>query len=229
MKERELDSSLELLWAGDTYSVLIILQGTDTSGKDGTIRHVMSGVNPGGCRVTGFRVPGIQEPDHDFLRRYWCHLPARGEIGVFNRSYYEVVLVVEVHPDLIERQRFPDVKRNEKFWKDRYEDICAFERHQGPERDGDTQILPAHLEGGAEEAAARTPRDRGETVEVFGLGSRGAAPPGCIHRGPRGDARRHQYRRGTPVRDPRGPQVGGTDADLNDHPLSRPALPGGNG
>jgi len=125
----DLDSSQELLWASDTYSVLIILQGMDTSGKDGTIKHVMSGVNPQGCRVTSFRVPSIEELDHDFLWRYWRHLPARGEIGVFNRSYYEEVLVVKVHPDLLDRQRLPDGKRNEKFWKDRYEDICAFERH----------------------------------------------------------------------------------------------------
>ncbi len=126
---RELDSAQELLWASDTYAVLIILQGMDTSGKDGTIKHVMSGVNPQGCRVTSFTVPSDEELDHDFLWRYWRHLPSRGEIGVFNRSYYEEVLVVKVHPEIIERQRIPGKKRNKKFWKERYEDINAYERH----------------------------------------------------------------------------------------------------
>lgn len=126
---RELDSAQELLWASDSYAVLIILQGMDTSGKDGTIKHVMSGVNPQGCRVTSFKVPSDEELDHDFLWRYWRHLPARGEIGVFNRSYYEEVLVVKVHPEIIERQRIPTVEKKKKFWKDRYEDINAYERH----------------------------------------------------------------------------------------------------
>jgi PPK2 family polyphosphate:nucleotide phosphotransferase len=101
----------------------------DTSGKDGIIKHVMSGVNPQGCRVASFKVPSEEELDHDFLWRYWRHLPARGEIGVFNRSYYEEVLVVKVHPDLIDRQRLPDGKRNREFWKARYDDINTFERH----------------------------------------------------------------------------------------------------
>jgi PPK2 family polyphosphate:nucleotide phosphotransferase len=126
---RELDSAQELLWASDTTAVLIILQGMDTAGKDGTIKHVMSGVNPQGCRVTSFKVPSEEELDHDFLWRYWRHLPARGEIGVFNRSYYEEVLVVKVHPEIIDRQRLPEGKRNKQFWKDRYEDINAYERH----------------------------------------------------------------------------------------------------
>jgi PPK2 family polyphosphate:nucleotide phosphotransferase len=126
---RDLDLSQELLWASDTYAVLIILQGMDTSGKDGIIKHVMSGVNPQGCRVASFKVPSEEELDHDFLWRYWRHLPARGEIGVFNRSYYEEVLVVKVHPDLIDRQRLPDGKRNREFWKARYDDINTFERH----------------------------------------------------------------------------------------------------
>jgi PPK2 family polyphosphate:nucleotide phosphotransferase len=126
---RELDSAQELLWASDTTAVLIILQGMDTSGKDGTIKHVMSGVNPQGCRVTSFKVPTAEELDHDFLWRYWRHLPARGEIGVFNRSYYEEVLVVKVHPELVEAQRLPEGKRNKQFWKARYEDINAYEHH----------------------------------------------------------------------------------------------------
>lgn len=126
---RDLDASQELLWASNMYSVLIILQGMDTAGKDGIIKHVMSGVNPQGCNVTSFKVPSDEELDHDFLWRYWQHLPGRGEIGVFNRSYYEEVLVVKVHPELIDRQRLPPGKRNKKFWRARYDDINAYERH----------------------------------------------------------------------------------------------------
>ena len=124
-----LSSAQELLWAGNTWSVLVILQGMDTAGKDGTIKHVMSGVNPQGCRVTSFKVPTPEENDHDFLWRYAGKVPGRGEIGVFNRSYYEDVLVVRVHPDLLNSQQLPRGKRGKKFWDLRYEDINCFERH----------------------------------------------------------------------------------------------------
>jgi PPK2 family polyphosphate:nucleotide phosphotransferase len=119
----------ELLWASNIYSVLIVLQGMDTSGKDGIIKHVMSGVNPQGCRVTSFKVPTPEETDHDFLWRHTRALPARGEIGIFNRSYYEDVLVVKVHPEILKGQQLPSGKRGDKFWNARYEDINAFERH----------------------------------------------------------------------------------------------------
>ena len=121
--------SQELLWADNTHSLLIVLQGMDTAGKDGTIRHVMSGINPQGCRVCSFKAPAPDETDHNFLWRYSRDLPRRGEIGVFNRSYYEDVLVVKVHPELLESQQLPPGKRGEKFWNARYEDINAFERH----------------------------------------------------------------------------------------------------
>ena len=124
-----LSRAQELLWAGDTWSVLLILQGMDTAGKDGTIKHVMSGVNPQGCRVTSFKVPTHEETDHDFLWRYSGKLPERGEIGVFNRSYYEDVLVVKVHPDLLNSQQLPRGRRGKNFWDQRYEDINCFERH----------------------------------------------------------------------------------------------------
>jgi PPK2 family polyphosphate:nucleotide phosphotransferase len=124
-----LAESQELLWASNLYSVLIVLQGMDTSGKDGTIKHVMSGANPQGCRVTSFKVPTSEETDHNFLWRYYRALPARGEIGIFNRSYYEDVLVVRVHPEILDRQQLPPGKRDDKFWNARYEDINAFERH----------------------------------------------------------------------------------------------------
>ena len=124
-----LAESQELLWASNLYSILIVLQGMDTSGKDGTIKHVMAGVNPQGCRVTSFKVPTSEETDHNFLWRYTRALPARGEIGIFNRSYYEDVLVVKVHPELLDNQQLPPGKRGDKFWNARYDDINAFERH----------------------------------------------------------------------------------------------------
>ena len=119
----------ELLWASNIYSVLIVLQGMDTSGKDGTIKHVMSGVNPQGCRVTSFKEPTPEETDHNFLWRYTRALPTRGEIGIFNRSYYEDVLVVKVHPEILDKQQLPPGKRGDKFWNARYDDINAYERH----------------------------------------------------------------------------------------------------
>ncbi|MFA5295086.1 MAG: polyphosphate kinase 2 family protein [Methanoregulaceae archaeon] len=125
----ELAESQELLWASNTYALLIILQGMDTSGKDGTIKHVMSGVNPQGCLVHSFRVPTEEELDHDFLWRYYRKLPGRGEIGVFNRSYYEDVVVVRVRPELLLLQNLPPGKRNKDFWEARYQDINAFEQY----------------------------------------------------------------------------------------------------
>jgi len=119
----------QLLYADDRYSLLVIFQGLDASGKDGTIKHVMSGVNPQGCQVFSFKQPSSEELDHNFLWRYMKSLPERGRIGIFNRSYYEDVLIVKVHPELLEKQRLPLGKRKKNFWKARYEDINAFERH----------------------------------------------------------------------------------------------------
>ncbi|HMO85596.1 MAG TPA: polyphosphate kinase 2 family protein, partial [Lacipirellulaceae bacterium] len=125
----ELSAAQELLYADDRYSVLIVLQAMDAAGKDGTIKHVMSGVNPQGCQVFSFKKPSTEDLDHNFLWRYMRALPERGRIGIFNRSYYEDVLVVKVHPALVERQRLTKSDRTEKFWENRYEDINAFERH----------------------------------------------------------------------------------------------------
>lgn len=120
----------EKLWAAKKYGVLIILQGMDTAGKDGTIRHILSGVNPQGCRIQGFKVPTAEEHSHNFLWRYQKVVPARGELVVFNRSHYEDVLAVKVHPEYMEQ--LPEelsVKKDKKFWDARYEDINAFEKH----------------------------------------------------------------------------------------------------
>ena len=124
-----LTEAQELLYANDVYSVLMILQAMDAAGKDGTIKHVMSGVNPQGCQVFSFKKPSDEELDHNFLWRYMKALPERGRIGIFNRSYYEEVLVVKVHPELHERQKLPPGKRGKSFWQERYDDINHFERH----------------------------------------------------------------------------------------------------
>ena len=119
----------DLLYASDTFSILVIFQAMDAAGKDGIIKHVMSGLNPQGCQVYAFKQPSAEELDHNFLWRCMKVLPERGRIGIFNRSYYEEVLVVKVHPELVVKQRVPGVKVNKEFWEDRYDDINNFERH----------------------------------------------------------------------------------------------------
>ena len=118
----------ERLYAENRTAVLVILQGIDASGKDSAIKHVLSGINPQGCEVTSFKAPSAEEMEHDFLWRHVIRLPTRGRIGIFNRSYYEEVLVVRVHPDLLERQRLPKINPR-TIWPQRFADICAFERH----------------------------------------------------------------------------------------------------
>jgi PPK2 family polyphosphate:nucleotide phosphotransferase len=119
----------EKLYAQDRWSLLLIFQGMDAAGKDGAIKHVMSGVNPQGCDVFSFKAPTNEELDHDFLWR--CHkvVPERGKIGIFNRSYYEEVLVVRVHPGLLESEKLPERLVTKHIWDERYEDINAFERY----------------------------------------------------------------------------------------------------
>ena len=124
-----LSEAQELFYADNRYALLVILQAMDAAGKDSTIKHVMSGINPQGCQVFSFKQPSAEELDHDFLWRYMKCLPERGRIGIFNRSYYEEVLVVRVHPELLERQNLPPEKRDKSFWKRRYDDINACERH----------------------------------------------------------------------------------------------------
>lgn len=120
----------QLLYAADSWSILVILQAMDAAGKDGTIRHVMSGVNPQGVTVTSFKHPSAIELDHNFLWRCTAALPERGHIGIFNRSYYEEVLIVKVHPEFVKAQRIPEADPDrKKFWSGRYDDINAFERH----------------------------------------------------------------------------------------------------
>ena len=117
------------LYAQDRWSVLLIFQAMDAAGKDGTIKHVMSGVNPQGCQVSSFKAPSSEELDHDFLWRCVKALPERGRIGIFNRSYYEEVLVVRVHDELLARQKLPPPLVTKNIWQERYQDISALERH----------------------------------------------------------------------------------------------------
>jgi PPK2 family polyphosphate:nucleotide phosphotransferase len=117
------------LYAQNTYAMLIILQAMDAAGKDGTIKHVMSGLNPQGCQVYSFKAPSAQELDHDYLWRSFRTLPERGRIGIFNRSYYEEVLVVRVHPELLDKQQIPADIRTKNIWKQRFDDINALEKY----------------------------------------------------------------------------------------------------
>jgi PPK2 family polyphosphate:nucleotide phosphotransferase len=125
----ELSEAQELLWASNRYAVLVVLQAMDAAGKDSVIKHVMSGLNPQGVDVVSFKQPSSEELDHDFLWRISKALPERGRIGIFNRSHYEEVVALKVHPEWLEPQRLPPGERGEQFWQERYEDINAFERH----------------------------------------------------------------------------------------------------
>src|SRR3954464_3039556 len=117
------------LYAQDKWAVLLIFQAMDAAGKDSAIKHVMSGVNPQGCQVYSFKSPSAEELDHDFMWRCYKRLPERGHIGIFNRSYYEEVLAVRVHPEILATQRLPSALVTKHIWKDRYQDICSMERH----------------------------------------------------------------------------------------------------
>ena len=157
----ELSSLQRLHYASNRYALLLIFQGMDAAGKDGAIRHVMSGVNPQGCEVFSFKQPTADELEHDFLWRTTRHLPERGRFGIFNRSYYEEVLVVRVHPEILRSQGLPERKRDEKTtWKERYRSIVDLEEHL--HRNG-TRVIKFFLHLSKEEqreAASRRTRFR---------------------------------------------------------------------
>jgi PPK2 family polyphosphate:nucleotide phosphotransferase len=142
----------ERLYADDRWSILIVLQAMDAAGKDGVIKHVMTGLNPQGCLVHPFKAPAPNELDHDFLWRAAQYIPARGNIGIFNRSHYEEVLVVRVHPDLLQKQRIPPELVGKDVWKDRFKSIRGFERHLA--RNG-TVVLKFFLHVSREEQRRR--------------------------------------------------------------------------
>ncbi|MBX3405868.1 MAG: polyphosphate kinase 2 family protein [Phycisphaeraceae bacterium] len=148
----ELAAAQELLWASNDHAVLVVFQAMDAAGKDGTIKHVTSGLNPAGCEVTSFKAPTPEELDHTFLWRVHKRVPERGKIGIFNRSHYEDVLIVRVHPELLGNSKLAIDGRGEKLWAQRYEDINAFERHLA--RNG-TVILKFFLNVSKEEQRKR--------------------------------------------------------------------------
>jgi PPK2 family polyphosphate:nucleotide phosphotransferase len=125
----KMSSLQQLLYACGKYAMLLIFQGMDSAGKDGAIRHVLSGINPEGCQVFSFKQPSSEELKHDFLWRTNCRLPERGKIGIFNRSYYEEVLVVRVHPELLLNEGLPDAHKGKTLWKERYRSIVDSEEH----------------------------------------------------------------------------------------------------
>ena len=148
----QLNDAQELLWASDTYALLIVFQAMDAAGKDSTIEHVMSGVNPQGVNVVSFKQPSTEELDHTFLWRIAKNAPAKGSIGIFNRSHYEEVVTLRVHPDWLEQQHLPPGDRGRAFWAGRYDDINAFERHL--DRNG-TRVLKFFLHVSKEEQKRR--------------------------------------------------------------------------
>jgi PPK2 family polyphosphate:nucleotide phosphotransferase len=142
----------ERLYAQDRWAVLVVLQAMDAAGKDSVIKHVMTGLNPQGCEVHSFKAPSREELEHDFLWRAGARLPARGRIGIFNRSYYEEVLVVRVHPEFLQQQRLPLDLLGKNIWKHRFKAIRAFERHLA--RNG-TRVLKFFLHVSKEEQKRR--------------------------------------------------------------------------
>lgn len=149
----ELSALQQLLYASDQYAVLLIFQAMDAAGKDGAIKHVMSGINPQGCQVFSFKHPSAEELDHDFLWRTTQALPERGRIGIFNRSYYEEVLVVRVHPEILQAQNIPhELVDSKTIWRERYRSIVDFEKHL--HRNG-TRIIKFFLHLSEEEQRKR--------------------------------------------------------------------------
>jgi len=149
---RRLSKQQELLYAQDTYSVLVIFQAMDAAGKDGAIRHVLSGVNPQGCQVFSFKAPSAEERDHTYLWRSMKALPERGRIGIHNRSYYEEVLVARVHKEILASQQLPDSLKGEGIWKRRFREICQFEKYLA---DNGTVIVKFFLHVSKEEQRQR--------------------------------------------------------------------------
>jgi len=197
----------DMLYAQDRWALLAIFQAMDAAGKDSAIEHVMSGVNPAGCRVASFKAPSPEELDHDYLWRCERELPERGRIGIFNRSYYEEVLVVRVRTDLLAREKLPARLLEGDLWKQRYEDIRNFERFMG--RNG-TCIVKFFLHvsrGGAEATLPRAPGRSGEAVEVLVRRSRGAGALEEVHARLRGDDPRDRERERALVRRPGRPQM----------------------
>ncbi len=186
----------QLHWAANPRAVLLIFQATDAAGKDGAIRHVMSGVNPQGCRVYSFKQPTEAELEHDFLWRTTRDLPERGRIAIFNRSYYEEVLVVRVHKDILEREAIADPpRRDKKVWRERYRSINDFERHLDV---NGTRVVKIFLHLSKEEQRKRfldRIDDSQEELEIQRRGSKGARILGRLRSGLCRMSQRDQHQR----------------------------------
>ncbi len=184
-----------LHYASNRYALLLIFQAMDAAGKDGAIRHVMSGVNPQGCQVFSFKHPSATELEHDFLWRTTRSLPERGRIGIFNRSYYEEVLIVRVHPEILRTQGLPDALHDET--RD-LEGALSLHRRPGKpplsKRNANHKVLPAPFEGRAEKAIPRAHRRSGQELEVQPRRHSRAVILGAVHGGLRGLPERDQHR-----------------------------------
>ena len=177
----------DMLYAQDRWAVLLMFQAMDAAGKDGAIKHVMSGINPQGCQVFSFKAPTSEDLDHDYLWRCIKCLPERGRIGIFNRSYYEETLVVRVHREFLEKQKLPPELMTKDIWKERFQDIRAFERYLTRNGVAGAQVFSTCLQQRAEEAFSRAHRRAGKKLEVFGQRRQGARALGRLH----GSLRRH--------------------------------------
>ena len=202
----ELSDMQETLYANSTWSLLLVFQAMDAAGKDSTIKHVMTGVNPQGISVTSFKQPGPEDLAHDFLWRVTRALPARGMIGIFNRSHYEEVLVARVHPEILKAQRLPPSLADGKhFWDHRLEDIAGFERHLG--RQG-TKVVKFFLNVGRDEQKSRFLDRLDEPAKNWKFSPddlKERARWERLHGGLRGRHRRHGDARGALVRGPGRP------------------------
>jgi PPK2 family polyphosphate:nucleotide phosphotransferase len=196
----------DMLYAQNRWAMLLIFQAMDAAGKDGTIKHVMSGVNPQGCQVFSFKSPSAQDLNHDYLWRCMTSLPERGRIGIFNRSYYEETLVVRAHPELLEGQRLPPDLVTTDIWKDRYKDIRNFERYLT--RNGIViRKFFLHVSRKEQSALSRATPESGEELEVLGQRHQRARALGRLHAGLRGDDPRHRDQARAVVRRARRQQV----------------------
>jgi polyphosphate kinase 2 (PPK2 family) len=217
----------EKLYADNQWSLLLIFQAPDGAGKDSTIAHVLSTLNPQGAAAKAFKQPSSEELSHDFLWRCYKALPERGKIGIFNRSHYEEVLIVKVQPEILGYQRIPRALVTKKIWQERYEDINAMERHLT--RSG-TVMRKFYLNVSKAEALPRTDRRSGQELEVRGRRSRQAQAVEAVSRRLRGDVHGDQHRMGALVRDPGGQEVvhppGGGPDRPRDARRNRSALPG---
>ena len=219
----------ERLYAQDRWSVLLIFQAMDAAGKDGTIKHVMSGVNPQGCDVHSFKAPSTEELDHDFLWRTNRRLPRRGHIGIFNRSYYEETLVVRVHQNILAKQQLPSELVTKNIWRERFEDINAYERYLS--RQG-VLVRKFFLHVSKDEQAqalSRAARQAGEALEVLAGRRRRAQALRRLHDGLRRHDPPHLHRVGAVVRGPGRSQVvhapGRLGGDHRRDRVARSALP----